>query len=325
MNTFSKHYIDLELHRIEMTFAHLHMALPTQVRKLASTIDIYGQLTPVIVVPSTTNVHFILIDGYLRIQALKKLRRDTVMAEVWECSEPDALLSLFVNRRQQNWAAIEEAQVLHELQIRYHLSLEQIASRIGRTKSWISRRLSLLGTLSDQAIQAVMQGHISLWTASRVLVPLARANDIHAERLLEYLSRHPQSTREVASFFRHYQRSNQAFRHKMATQPDLFFKAQAVLQVEKQAKLLKSGPEGQWKWRVANIRNQIQHLEKIVPQLFYERQDPKTSQELLAPLDQIQNALNRILTTSRRYYDDRQNNASNHYDVAPVRQECSAH
>lgn len=325
MNTFSKHYIDLELHRIEMTFAHLRMALPAQVRKLTSAMDTYGQLTPVIVVPSATNVHFILIDGYLRIQALKKLRRDTVMAEVWECSEPDALLSLFATHRQQNWEALEEAQVLRELQIRYHLSLEQIASRIGRTKSWISRRLSLLETLSDQAIQAITKGHISLWTASRVLAPLARANSIHAECLLEYLSQHPQSTREVAGFFGHYQKSNQASRHKMVTQPDLFFKVQAALQVEKQAKLLKSGPEGQWKWRLANIRNQIQHLEKIVPQLFYERQDPKASQELLAPLEQIQNALQRISTTSRRQYDDRQNDTSNHYHAAPIRQELPAH
>jgi ParB family transcriptional regulator, chromosome partitioning protein len=325
MNTFSKHYIDLEPHRIEMTFAHLRMTLPDRIRKLISSIEACGQLTPVIVVPSATTTHFILIDGYLRIQALQKLRRDTVMAEVWECSESDALLSLFTNHGQRNWEAFEEAQVLRELQIRYHLSLEQIASRIGRTKSWVCRRLSLLETLSEQATQAITKGHISLWTASRVLAPLARANAIHADYLLEYLSQHSHSTREVAYFFKHYQKSNQASRQKMVMQPDLFFKVQNILQAEKQAKLLKSGPEGQWKSILAKISDHINYLEKLVPHLFYERQEEKVCHQLLEPLDRIQYMLNRISTTARRQQNDRQNDASNHSYAASVGKELSTH
>jgi ParB/RepB/Spo0J family partition protein len=325
MNTFNKHYRDIELSRIEMTFSHIRILAPRPLNKLTDSMDACGQLSPIIVVPAATTNSFTLMDGYLRVQAIKKLRQDVIKAEIWECSEAEALLSLLVNHGQHNWEAFEEAQVLHELRTRHHLSQEQIANQIGRTQSWISRRVALLNVLSDKLIHAIREGKVSTWTAHRVLVPMARAIPLHADQLFDYLQKHSHSTRDLSNFFQHYQKSNKTTREKMVAQPDLFFKVQSLLSTEHQAKLLKAGPEGQWKWRLANIRDQIQHLEKIVPQLFYERQDPKISQELLAPLDQIQNALKQISTTSRRQYDDRPNDASNHYYTAPIGQELSAH
>jgi hypothetical protein len=116
-----------------------------------------------------------------------------------------------------------------------------------------------------------------------------------------------------------------AAREKMVMQPELFFKAQKILQAEHQAKLLKAGPEGQWRLILANISNQIKHLEKLAPQLFYDRQDEKICQQLLEPLDRIQNDLNRISNTSRGQRYDRQNDASNHYHASPIGQELPAH
>jgi ParB family chromosome partitioning protein len=325
MNTFNKRTIDLELSCIEMSLAHLRIATPLQLNKLITSIDTCGQLAPVVVVPIAASHHFTLIDGYLRIQAIKKLRQDNVWVEVWECSEVDALLFLLASHGQRNWEAFEEAQALRELQTRYHLSQEIIAKRIGRTQSWISRRLALLDALSDELVQAITKGEISVWTAYRVLAPMARAMPLHAEYLFKYFQKHPHSTREVSFFFQHYQKSATTVREKMAMQPDLFFKAQKAMQADRQAKLLKAGPEGRWRSILIHISDQMKYLEELVPQLFYERQEEKTCQQLLEPVDRIQHMLNRILTTSRSHYDDRQNDASNHYDVTPIRQECPAH
>lgn len=325
MKTFNKHTLDLELSCIEMTFAHLRITAPLQLNKLMASIDTCGQLAPVVVVPIAASNHFTLIDGYLRIQAIKKLRQDKVHVEIWECNEADALLFLLASHGQRNWEAFEEAQALRELQTRYQLSQEAIAKRIGRTHSWISRRLALLDTLSDEFIQAIVTGEINVWTAYRVLVPVARATPLHAEYLLKYLRKHPHSTREIASFFNHYQKTHIAAREKMVMQPDLFFKAQKAIQADRQATLLKAGPEGRWRLILAQISDQIKHLEALVPQLFYERQEEQTCQQLLEPLDRIQHTLNRILTTSRRQYDARQNDASNHYYATPIRQELPTH
>lgn len=325
MNTLTKHYKELEYHQIDLTLSHIRLAAPESLKKLISSIDAHGQLSPVIVVPATKSHHYTLMDGYLRIRAMQKLKTDVVQAEVWECSESDALISLLVHEGERNWEAFEEAQALKELQTRYLLSQEQISKRIGRSRAWISHRLSLLDGLSDQFIEAVTDGKINIWSAQRILIPVARATPLHAEYLLKYLIDNRHSTRELSEFFQHYQKSNKATREKMVMQPELFFKAQKTLQLEKEANRLKSGPEGQWRLRLSTIQDQMKYLEKLVPQLFYERQDEKICQELLLPLERIQDALNHILTTSRRQYHDRQNEASNHCYTAPERIELSTH
>jgi ParB family chromosome partitioning protein len=325
MNTFNKHHMDLELSRLEMMFSHIRIAAPQQFSKLTASIDACGQLSPVIVVPSATLNHYTLMDGYLRIQVMKKLRQDVVKAEIWECTEAEALLSLLANHGQRNWEAFEEAQALHELETRYQLSQEQIARQIGRTQSWVSRRLALLRVLPDKLIHAVTEGKISVWTAHRVLVPMARAIPPHADQLFSYLQHHSHSTRELSIFFKHYQKTNHASREKMVMQPDLFFKAQKALQADRQAKLLKAGPEGRWRSILAHVGDQIHHLEKLVPELFYERQDEKTIKQLLLPLMRLQNDLHRISITSKEKQHDRQNDAPGHYHAPSIGQELSAH
>ena len=317
--------MDLELSRIEMTLAHIRISAPLQLNKLVSSIDACGQLAPVIVVPAAESNHFTLIDGYLRIQAIKKLRQDMVKAEIWECSEPEALLSLLANHGQRHWEMFEEAQALRELQTRYQLSHEQIAKQIGRSRSWISHRLALLDSLPDELMEMVMKGHVSAWSAQRILAPVARATPAHAEHLIKYLSLHAHSTRELSDFFKHYQKSNQSSRQNMVMQPELFFKAQQSIQAERKAKLLKAGPEGRWRLILANINSQLKHLETLVPQLFYDRQEEKICQQLLLPLTRIQNDLHRISILSKGQKDDRQNDASNHYHATPIREELPAH
>ena len=323
--TFNKHTIDLEHHCIDRTLSHLRIAAPLQLSKLVSSMDAAGQLVPIIVVPANAPNRYVLIDGYMRVAALKKLGQDIVKAEVWECSEADALLATFANHGQRQWEAFEEAQVMRELQIRHGMSQEQIAERIGRVRSWVSHRLALLDALPDRVIKAIVQGHISTWTAQRVLVPVARATPQHAESLLKYLSHHRHSTRELADFFNHYQKTNRSSREKMVMQPELFFKAQKALQAEHQAKLLKAGPEGKWRGLLATISDQLKQLEKLVPELLYERQDEEVRSQLLEPLDGIQRDLNRILETSRGQQHDRQDDASNHYHSSSIGQELPAH
>jgi ParB family chromosome partitioning protein len=325
MTTFNKHPMDLELSRLEMTFSHIRIAAPQQFARLTISIDTCGQLSPVIVVPAAALNHYTLMDGYLRIQVMKKLRQDVVKAEIWECSEAEALLFLLADHGKRSWEAFEEAQALHELEMRYQLSQEQIAKQIGRTQSWVSRRLALLRVLPDKLIHAVTEGKISVWTAHRVLVPMARAIPPHADQLFSYLQHHSHSTRELSDFFKHYQKMNQPSREKMVNEPALFFKAQKAMQADSQAKLLKAGPEGRWRMVLSEISHQIRHLEKLVPQLSYERQDEKSCQQLLLPLRRIQTDLQRISIQSRGNEHERQDDTSNHYHTSPGGQELSEH
>ena len=87
----------------------------------------------------------------------------------------------------RRWELVEQACLIRELQDRHKMSQEKIASMLGRNKSWVSRRISLVSTLPEQILDWVLSGHISTWAATRVLVPLARANKEHAIALAKDL------------------------------------------------------------------------------------------------------------------------------------------
>lgn len=324
MNTISKHNQAIEHHAIELAFAHIRIAEPATLKKMLVSIEGHGQLEPVIVVPAKALNRFTLIDGYCRVMAMKKLKLDVVNCEVWACSESDALLSLLLKSK-RSLSLFEEAQIIRLLQREHQLTHEQIATQVGRARSWISYRLALLDGLPEDFIKAVSEGAVSAWSVLRILVPVARADMEHAKRLLAYLSKHDHSTRELTVFFKHYQKSNKAAREKMVTRPELFFKAQKIIEAEKAGKILKAGIEGEWYSRLGQIRDQIRYLDKLVPQLFYERQDDLTAKALIRPLTRVCDDLKRLLTPTQEQTDERSHAAPSHYDVASIGQELPTH
>ena len=172
------------------------------VSSLVNAIERCGQIIPVITVKEG-DLSFVLIDGYLRIAALKRCGKDTVMAEIWRCKEADALVQVFMRTQERRWEALEQAYMIKELQERHQLSLGKIAALMGKDKSWVSRRLSLLQALPDDILQMVRMGHVSIWAATRVLAPLARANPDHATTLTASLLKEQISTRDLTTFFKH--------------------------------------------------------------------------------------------------------------------------
>lgn len=189
---------------------------------------------------------FVLIDGYLRVWSLKRLGRDTVMAEVCPAGELHALFGVLSRTGERHWESVEQAWILRDIKDRFGCTASEMARSVGHDLSWVSKRLALLETLSDNILQAVCKGQVSTWAATRVLVPLARANPSHAENLTHYLAKTPQSCRNLAAFLKHYENSNRQTRERMVTAPSLFFKANESRDERTLAQALEQGPEGEW-------------------------------------------------------------------------------
>jgi ParB family chromosome partitioning protein len=206
---------EIELHRLILGYAQSRLRKPKELHRMMYSIERFGQISPVVAVPGQGD-QLILIEGYLRVEALRRLGRDTVFAEIWPCKEDEALIRVLAGTQQRHFDAIEQATLIKQLQCRFHCSLSDIARRIGRDLSWVSRRVSLIEALSEDLLDAVLKGRISTWTASRILAPLARANAGHAEALSRCLLAEPLGTRDVAEFYRHYQKANAHKRQKPA-------------------------------------------------------------------------------------------------------------
>lgn len=253
--------VEVDLHRLELRFAEARLLEPRAIEALARSIEHSGQLVACIVVPEGRDGHLILVDGYRRVLALRRLGRDTAQVEFWACDLAQALLTVLARTNGRPFAALEEALLLRELVRGQGLSEREVARRSGRDVSWVSRRLELVCGLPDSVLTAVREAVISTWAATRVLAPLARANSAHATHLLAALAVTPLSTRELQTWFQHYQRSLRVARERMAAQPRLFIQSLRAQEEQCADTRLARGPEGQC---MADVRQLLMLIKRLL-------------------------------------------------------------
>lgn len=283
------HLETLEIAHLDLRYAHTRIRRLEALLPLMRSVEQWGQLRPVSVVPSDPPCH-VLVDGYRRVEALRRCGKDMVLAEVWSCGEREALLALLMREQDRRWEALEEASVIRELHERHELSQESIARLLGKDKSWVCRRLSLLSALPEQVLESVRNGHLSPWAAGRVLAPLARANPEHATALSRVLSQEPLSTRELWEFFHHYQKANRKQRQNMVLNPVLFLKALRAKEEESRTHCLKEGPEGKWLKDMKGVAHILVRLRSTLPLVIYPGQGNLDRRVLLTAFEDARSA-----------------------------------
>ena len=218
--------MEVELHQLELRYEALRKRAPLAERALLGSLAEHGQQLPIVVVQE--QARFIVIDGYKRVRALKRLARDTVRASDWQLPEMEALLL----ERQLRCAAedaLDQAWLLAELQERFGLTLEELARRFERSKSWVSRRLGLIQTL-PQSIQAqVRAGALAAHAAMKYLLPLARANAQAAARLAVTIAPLKLTSRQVGALYAGWHSGTPATRELILEQPQVYLQAQATI------------------------------------------------------------------------------------------------
>ena len=251
----------VDLHLLELRYAHIRVKNEAQVRRLADSISRHGQLEAMLAV-SGPDDRLILVDGYQRHAALKY--------------QSQTLCQLLIHRGERQWEAIEEAGLIQELHRRFSYSLSEIGRRIGRDKSYVKRRMDLLESLPEEILSQVIAGVISTWAANRVLIPLARANCTDATRLAAHLEREPMSTRELQVFYEHYQKANRQVRERMLNQPALFIKSIHALAGSKD-----ESPEEKWLHDAKVVCAILDRLRDKADTVFYPNQEQKLRRQLL--------------------------------------------
>jgi ParB-like chromosome segregation protein Spo0J len=218
--------VEIDLHQLDLRHRDLRIVDGDRRRRLIGSLAEIGQQVPVVVIAE--GERFVLIDGYLRVDALARLQRDTAIATTWSVPELDALVHhrhLAVARR----TALEDAWLLGRLR-EHGLSMEQIARRLCRSKSWVSHRLGLVDALAAATQDRVRAGTVPPPGAMRYLVPFARANKTQCEQLLARIGETRVSDRELAALYTAWKRADRAGKKRIVDEPLLFLKAWAAAQ-----------------------------------------------------------------------------------------------
>jgi len=192
VNTVSS-YIDIAMESIAESYARFRLIRPHSESSMLKSVRRFGQLTPV-VVGSEDHGRYEMIDGFKRLRALRHLNVETIRARVLEGHRRTLKVTMIqLNREVHSMGDMEEALLVQSLYREEELDQVEIASLLGRDKSWTSRRIALIERLSDEVLEHLRLGLISP-TQGRELIRLPRGNQKAA---LDCVLKHRLTTRET--------------------------------------------------------------------------------------------------------------------------------
>ncbi|HEY4974624.1 MAG TPA: ParB N-terminal domain-containing protein [Steroidobacteraceae bacterium] len=219
--------MQLEFHQLDRRWEHLRVREPHRQRRLLASLAEGGQQTPIVVVVSQGNrERYLVIDGYKRVAALEQLGRDTVEATLWPMSEAEALLLSRSLRSGPQESALEEGWLLAEMEQRFGYSLDELARRLDRSTSWVSRRLALVDLLPDAIQQQVREGQLGAQVAMKYLVPVARVDADDCARMAAAFVSHHCDTRQAGQLYTAWRKGTRVARERILAEPELFLKTQ---------------------------------------------------------------------------------------------------
>ncbi|MEK7665928.1 MAG: ParB/RepB/Spo0J family partition protein [Patescibacteria group bacterium] len=133
---------------------------PSELEDLMASIKEHGLLQP-LVVQETTRGQFELIAGERRFRAVKMLGLHEVAVVVRLANDQEKLeLALIENIQRQDLNALEEARAFHALVDEFHLKQDEVAKRVGKSRSLIANTMRLL-ELTEEMQEALAEGKIS--------------------------------------------------------------------------------------------------------------------------------------------------------------------
>ena len=217
--------VELALDCLDLRYARLRRRHPQAEKRLIVSMGEIGQQSPVIVVAGCEPGRYVLIEGRKRVRALRKLKADVAKAIIWEMPAPQALVAAYQLQDGTGWNALEEGWLVWELVRGAGLSTSDAGRRLERSKAWVSGRLGLVESLPEAVQEGVRSGKIGAYTASRHLLPFARANAGDCETLAVKVIENGFRSREVETLCRYYGGAGGEGKRRMLEDPVRFLQA----------------------------------------------------------------------------------------------------
>lgn len=154
-----------------------------RILQVEKSMRLHGQLQPVVARVHEGGIQ--LIDGFKRLYAAETLMIDTLYCQLLEVDENQAkVLLLSYNWSGRSMEPYEEALVLQDLLESHDMDQRQLSRLTGKSTSWVSRRLSLIGKL-DQEIGADIRMGMLTSSHGRALMRLPRGNQLAIARVIQ--------------------------------------------------------------------------------------------------------------------------------------------
>jgi ParB family chromosome partitioning protein len=173
---------EIPLEQFDLSLAGMRIMNPYQISRLQDSMWLHGQLQPV--VARMHEGRYQIIDGFKRYYIAMDLMIKTLDCQVLDIDLQQAkLLILSYNRPHQPMEVWEEAMVLEDLLRTHNLSQQSLSRLTGYSRSWVSRRLSLIGKIDDEVCSEIRMGTLTS-SQARALIKLPRGNQMEVARVI---------------------------------------------------------------------------------------------------------------------------------------------
>lgn len=138
----------MAIDQVDLRLLSLRTPTALAVNRMAASLKLRGQLTPIIVTQDTP----VLVDGFKRIQAARILGMTDMKAVSLNAGPVKAKAMMYLMNRSGSFSIIQEALLVRELVDRDGLSQTEAGQLLERHKSWVNRRLLMIRNLAPAII-----------------------------------------------------------------------------------------------------------------------------------------------------------------------------
>ena len=132
----------------------------SKIKELAQSIQEHGVFTPILVRKGI--IGYELIAGERRLRACKEVNLETIPAIVLELNDEEMMeISVLENIQREDLNAIEEASAYNTLLVNLKYTQEQLAKRLGKSRTHITNMLRIL-RLPQEVQQMVMDEKLTM-------------------------------------------------------------------------------------------------------------------------------------------------------------------
>ena len=173
---------EIPIEEFDLSLSAMRVMNISRIEQVEKSMRLHGQLQPVVARLHEGKCQ--IIDGFKRYYNAVDLMMKTLQCQLLEVDEQQAkVLLLSYNRSNQSLEVWEEAMVLKDLLETHDVNQQSLARLTGYSRSWVSRRLSLISRIDEQVASEIRMGSFSS-SHGRALMRLPRGNQSDVARVI---------------------------------------------------------------------------------------------------------------------------------------------
>jgi ParB-like chromosome segregation protein Spo0J len=163
---------------LQLSLGRLRQIPEPAVKAMEASLRAKGQLSPLVAaqLPDGT---LVLVDGFARRLAARRIGMATVAVEILELSSVQMKAQLYLRNRERGLMLLEECRLVRELVEVDGLNQVEVGDLLERHKSWVCRRLALIVGLSPHVVEEAELGRLLPGTLRKLaLLPARNQEDL---------------------------------------------------------------------------------------------------------------------------------------------------